>query len=105
MEKFNWLEDIPESEVLAVIDSDALFIAECAGLETLFRLWKGGAVKQTIRFSEKSVLAVKKIYIRKHFDGANVKDLSRILGVSEKFVYDTLNEKRPAEILEGYPIR
>lgn len=99
MEKLNWLNDVPDNDVLSVIDGDALYIAEKCGIDTLFKLWRGGALKQTLRISEKELIAVKKLYIRRQFDGRNVKDLSRLLEVSEKFVYDTLNEKRPAKDL------
>lgn len=102
MEKLNWLDDVPNEAILPVLDGDALYIAESCGLETLFSLWKGGTIKQTIRISEKSLLAVKKVYIKAHFDGSNVKDLSRLLSVTEQFVYDTLNEKRSTNQLNMF---
>jgi len=36
--------------------------------------------------------ALQRLYIKKHYKGNNIKEIARKLGVSEKFVYNVIND-------------
>lgn len=46
----------------------------------------------SIYISTKPLRALQKLYIRKHYNGTNIKEIASKLGVSEKFVYNVIND-------------
>jgi hypothetical protein len=85
----DWLKEI---EIEDLLENDVKFIHECCGLEMLLALWENFP-KMTLHISTKPLTLAKKRYIKKHFNGKNVKDLCRLLEVSERFVYEAAEEK------------
>jgi len=84
----DWLKEI---EIAPLLEKDTRFIYECCGIDLLIVLWENFA-KMTLHISTKPLMEAKKLYIRKHFDGKNVKELCRLLEVSDRFVYETVEK-------------
>jgi hypothetical protein len=91
----SWLREIPIEDLLT---NDVKFIHECCGLDILLILWENFA-KMTLTISTKPLMEAKKRYIMKRFaelgklSTKDVKDLCKLLGVGERFVYEALEEK------------
>ncbi len=86
----SWIKDVDGIEDL--LDKDVRLIQEYCGIDVLITLWEH-LPSMNIYLSTKALDRIKKRYIRKHFSGNNVKELCVLLNCSERFVYDTLEEK------------
>jgi hypothetical protein len=89
MADLSWIDDIDISDLL---DGDSALIVEACGVDTMKQLWEN-LPSMSLYVSTKPINAAKKRYIQKHYDGTNIKQLARKLGVSEKFVNDATFEK------------
>jgi len=85
----DWVKNIKIDDIL---ENDIKLIYEFCGLEVLLCLWENFP-KMNLYISTKPLLEAKKRYIRQHFNGKNIKELCRLLDVSERFVYETLEQK------------
>ena len=83
-----WLDDIEFKDLL---DKDAQLVFEHCGRDVLCSLWQNLPSIQ-IYLGERTLFEIKKRYIRKHYNGSNVKHLAAKLQVSEKFAYEALSE-------------
>jgi len=86
-----WIREF-EDELDRLLEKDPRLVYEMCGIDTLIRLWET-VPSLSLYMSTKSLDALKKSYIRKHYDGDNVKYLCALLGVSERFVYGVLEGK------------
>lgn len=82
----DWLKEI---EIQDLLSNDAKLVAEHCGMEVLIKLWEC-LPGLHLYISTKPLVDAKKRYIREKYDGSNVKLLAIKLGVSERFVYETL---------------
>ncbi|NLW36257.1 MAG: hypothetical protein GXY80_12405 [Syntrophorhabdus aromaticivorans] len=87
-----WLEEI---EIEDLLDGDMKLVYKYCGIETLVSLFDYFC-SMSIYVSGKDLNKARKRYIRQHFTGNNVKSLCVKLGVSERFIYDVLEEKQTA---------
>jgi Mor family transcriptional regulator len=85
-----WLKEI---EVLDLLDGDVALIADALGLDILIQLWREFP-SINLYISTKPLVAAKKRYIRRFYDGNNIKKLARLLHCSEKFIYKAISKKR-----------
>lgn len=86
------LEWIKEVDFEDLLDKDAKLIHEWCGTEVLIALWQHFA-SMSIYVSTKPLDRIKKRYIKKHCNGSNIKELCSKLNVSERFIYDVLEER------------
>jgi Mor family transcriptional regulator len=81
-----WLEDI---EIEDLLSGDTELIFRLCGKEVLVSLWES-LPPISLYLSRKPLEEARKRYIRKHFDGSNVKALAVTLDVSERHVYKVI---------------
>lgn len=86
----NWMEDININEVKD-IDSNSKLIIKELGIGTLIKLTEMFG-KSSIYFSEKIIYRMKRQYVIQHREQMTVKEMSRKIGVSEKFIYNVIND-------------
>lgn len=86
----NWMEDININEVKD-IDSNSKLIIKELGIGTLIKLTEMFG-KSSIYFSEKIIYCMKRQYVIQHREQMTVKEMSRKIGVSEKFIYNIIND-------------
>jgi hypothetical protein len=82
MDNLNWIKEIDYRKHLT--DDAALIVDEC-GIDTYIKLTEIFS-KTRIYFSTDPILEMKKEYIKKNFGKNSLRELTRILGVSEEFV-------------------
>lgn len=87
MRDLSWMNDI---DVTPFLDGDMATVYGACGEDTLKSLW-AGVPSMTLYVSTKAINEAKRVYIQRHFNGKNVKDLALFLEVSEKFVQETLS--------------
>lgn len=87
--KLAWVAD---AEIADLLQGDLKMIDEYCGREVLISLLENFG-SMTLYISQKPLSEARRRYVRKHFDGKNVKELCRILDCSERFVYEALAEK------------
>jgi Mor family transcriptional regulator len=85
----SWVRDI---EVEDLLDNDAKLVFEHCGLEVFVALWEA-LPSISIHVSSKPLNRLRQRYIKKHFNGSNVKELCLLLDCSERFFYDTLEQQ------------
>lgn len=86
----NWMKDININEVKD-IDSNSKLIIKELGIDTLIKLTEMFG-KSSIYFSEKIIYRMKRQYVIQHREQMTVKEMSRKIGVSEKFIYNIIND-------------
>ncbi len=82
----DWMKDV---EIEDLLSGDLLLVYEWCGREMLLDLWEHFP-RMTLYISTKPINEAKKRYIKKHFNGKNVKELCALLQVSERFVYEAV---------------
>lgn len=98
----DWIQDLKQKDVDAIMradlgkeDQSMKLIYEDAGIDTCIQLWRTLCNIQ-LYISEARLHRLRRLYVRKNFDVDNpqgsARELAIILGTSEKFVYDSLNE-------------
>ncbi len=83
---------VKEVEIDDLLDKDMKMVHDHCGVDMAIALWENFAC-MNIYVSTKPLDKIKKRYIKKHCNGRNIKDLCRLLDVSERFVYEVLEEK------------
>jgi Mor family transcriptional regulator len=89
---FDWLKDVAIEDVL---DGDTELIYKKCGIDVLMSLWSN-LPSLYLYISTKPLLEAKKIYIKKNYNGVNVKELANRLNVSIRFVYNVVSELKNA---------
>lgn len=87
---FDWLKDVAIEDVL---DGDSELIYKKCGIEVLLSLWLN-LPSLYLYVSTRPLNEAKKIYIRKNYNGTNVKELANRLNVSIRFVYNVVSESK-----------
>ena len=87
------LEWLREIEFYDLLDGDLALIADSCGVDILIKLWEELS-SVNLFLSTKPLTKARKRYIRKHYDGHNVKRLARLLSCSERFIYETVADRR-----------
>ncbi len=87
MRDLSWMNDI---DITPFLDGDMATVYGACGEDTLKSLWTG-VPSMTLYVSTKAINEAKRVYIQRHFNGKNGKDLALFLEVSEKFVQETLS--------------
>lgn len=87
MKDLSWMEDI---DIKPFLDGDMATVYGACGEATLMSLWSG-VPSMTLYVSTKAINEAKRVYIQRHFNGRNGKDLALFLEVSEKFVQEALS--------------
>jgi Mor family transcriptional regulator len=87
----DWLKELSEEEINFCLQGDAQIVYHTCGLDTLISLAKNLS-GISIYISQKNLRDAMKCYIKKNFDGSNHKELAIKLGVTERFIYDMINE-------------
>jgi Mor family transcriptional regulator len=82
----DWIREI---EIDDLLTNDTALIKIYCGLDVLVSLWVNLS-SMNLFISTKPLIEAKKRYIRKYYDGNNIKSLAAKLGVSERFVYDVM---------------
>jgi hypothetical protein len=85
----SWLDDV---EIEDLLTGDLKLVHEWCGMDILKKLWEHFP-SMNIYVTTKPLDKAKRRYVRKHFNGHNLKDLCSKLEVSERFVYDVLEER------------
>jgi Mor family transcriptional regulator len=85
----DWIREV---EIEDLLERDTQLIAEYCGIDVLLKLWEC-LPGLNLYISTKPLIEAKKRYIRKFYDGKNVKQIALILGVSERFVYEVIGGK------------
>ena len=85
----SWIREIEFTDLL---DKDAQLVYEHCGLDVFIAVWEA-LPSMNLYISTKPLDRIRKRYIRKYFTGGNVKELCARLNVSERFVYEVLEEK------------
>lgn len=87
MRDLSWMDDI---DIVPFLDGDMATVYGACGEATLKSLWEG-VPSMTLYVSTKAINEAKRIYVQRHFNGKNGKDLALFLEVSEKFVQEALS--------------
>lgn len=82
----SWLKEI---EIEDLLDKDVKMIHDHCGMDVLITML-ANFPSMGLYISTKPLTEAKKRYIKKHHNGKNTKELCRLLDVSERFVYDVL---------------
>ena len=90
MLNLSWIKTVTNPE--HHLEGDTRLIAEECGIESLIKMYEIFN-KTSVNFSESHLKDLKKQYVREYFDGNNAKQIARKLGVSQRFVYEVLNDK------------
>ncbi|MFC2085210.1 hypothetical protein ACFLS9_09140 [Bacteroidota bacterium] len=85
----DWIKNIEDPE--KYLEGDAKNLYEALGAESFIKLY-GEFNKTRIIISERHLLDAKKHYILKNYDGANTRELMRILDVSEWYINQVIQE-------------
>lgn len=86
--KLTWVKDI---EIDDLLTGDMQLIQDWCGREILLALLEHFP-SMTLYISTKPLTEAKKRYIKKHYNGKNVKKLCSALGISERFVYEAMKD-------------
>lgn len=84
-----WVKEI---EIEDLLDKDMKLVHDHCGVDMAIALWENFS-SMSIYVSTKPLAKIKKRYVKKFCNGHNIKDLCRLLDVSERFVYEVLEEK------------
>lgn len=79
----NWIKKIDYNKF---IKGDLKILLDIIGIDNFIKLYETFA-KTAVYFSEKPIMEMKQEYIRKYFGTMNVKELARMLGVSERLIF------------------
>jgi Mor family transcriptional regulator len=93
----NWIKDIDIEDLLT---NDSQLIYEHCGMDVLIKLWEC-IPGLNLYISTKPLVEAKKRYIRKFYNGANAKQLAIKLDVSERFVYEALQQTDAKDERQG----
>lgn len=85
----DWLKEITVSPDM--LDEDYRYIAERIGMDNLFELIRLFD-KSSVYFSAERLDKPRRAYIMKNVS-KGVKELSRILGVSERYIYKVISDE------------
>lgn len=86
-----WLDGLKPED----LPGDLQLVAHECGLDVAIKLAeKMGGVGIYIRPVDSLIAKKKEEYIKKHFNGANHKELAIATGLSERWVYEILNRER-----------
>lgn len=89
----DWLNDIDVEDLLNTDDAkDLRLVYLYLGKNFVKRLWET-LPSIHIYVSTKPLEKAKRRYVKQHFNGHNVKELCLLLDVSERFVYNVLEER------------
>ncbi|MEJ5227213.1 Mor transcription activator family protein [Thermodesulfovibrio sp.] len=90
MKELEWIKQIQYRDL---IESDPMLslIADTCGEEVCVIL-ATRMTKLSIYISERFLTEAKRRYILKYYTGHNARQLARTLGVSERFVYETVKK-------------
>jgi hypothetical protein len=89
-----WIKDI---DVENLLDKDTKLVFENCGLDVLIALWEA-LPSISIHLSGRPLDRLRRCYIKKYFNGSNVKSLCVLLDCSERFFYDTLEEEKKRKL-------
>lgn len=95
--KLDWLDDVEFEDILT---GDMKLIRDRCGMDVLKKLL-AGVPKIHVYMSEKPLVEAQKRYIEKYYKQGNAKEIAAILGVSERFVYDTHRQQLRKRRREG----
>ncbi len=87
----NWIKELSEREIQEALEGDLQLVYEHCGLDILCLIWQNFS-GLNIYVSTKPLRALQKIYIKKYYNGHNIKEIAIKLGVSEKFVYNVISD-------------
>jgi Mor family transcriptional regulator len=87
------LDWIREVEFADLLEGDAALVAEECGIDTLIKLWESFP-GISLYISGKSLIKIKARYIKTFYNGKNAHALAIKLKVSERFIYNAINQKR-----------
>ncbi|MCX6149756.1 MAG: hypothetical protein NTX22_04450 [Ignavibacteriales bacterium] len=89
MLNLTWLNDI---DLIPTLQGDPKAIAETCGSETLIKLIENDFTKMKFYIPANALDDAKKMYVRKFYDGKNLKTLCRMLKVSDSQIYKWISE-------------
>lgn len=84
-----WLREI---EIEDLLDKDIKMIHDHCGMDVLIAMLVNFP-SMGLYISTKPLTEAKKRYIKHYHNGSNTKELCRLLDVSERFVYDVLENR------------
>jgi len=93
----DWIKEFTIEELQKELNGDMMLVIDACGVETFCSLIQGGIVGMSIYLGGKPLFNLKRSYIRKNYNGSNVKDLAKKLGVTERFVYYTIHPPTPSK--------
>ncbi|HBE45725.1 MAG TPA: hypothetical protein DDW17_09885 [Deltaproteobacteria bacterium] len=88
----NWVIEVGIEDLL---EGDLKLVYEWCGLDVLLSLL-ANFPSMTLYISTKPLTEAKKRYIRKHYNGKNIKELCALLDCSERFVYEVMSGRSNA---------
>lgn len=91
--KLQWLNELEEEELAKLLDRDLKLVFEYCKMSTLIDLLENLPSIQ-LYISKRSIDRAQQLYIIRHFDGGNHKELAAKLSCSLKYVYQTLKEMK-----------
>lgn len=88
--KLDWMKEVDYKDLLT--EDCRLILGHC-GEDTLFKMLESLAGLHLF-ISTKPIKEAQKIYIKKHYNGQNIKQLAIKLGASERFVYQVIKDRK-----------
>jgi len=97
-----WVRQLKREEVETALEKDARLVYENCGFDVFLSLWEA-LPSISIHVSGKPLDRLRRLYIKKYFNGSNQKDLMLLLDCSERFFYDTLEQDQKNRIHKNQP--
>jgi hypothetical protein len=91
MPSLDWIKEIDNVEDL--LSGDLRIIAESCGMDVLIKLWEE-CPSLSLYISTVPLNEARKLYARRNYNGSNAKMLALKLGVSERFVFQAVQDDR-----------
>ena len=88
--RMDWVKDVPNWK--KHLPEEFMEVIEVIGEDNFLKLW-GMFVRTSVRFSEKPLNTIRKEYLKLYFRPGKADQLARLLGVSDKFIFDCAPRK------------
>jgi len=88
-----WIKKLSDLEIEQALEGDLGLVYQLCGKETALRLLEHMA-GLNIYVSGKTIKKLQRLYIKKYYNGNNIKKIASELKVSERYVYNVIGDDK-----------